>query len=146
MVSPLRRLEQLVREERGPAPAIDTAIESVLAARDPSVIGPLLLLLRDDADDEGMWSLLHAAESFEDEAYVRDALRVLPLLNETSSRWSEILIMRILNSETARVQLVSRVKLAPDERRAAVRSVCARLNGQNARLARGLQELEAALG
>ena len=146
MVSALRRLEQLVREERAPASAIDAAIGPVLAAEDPSVIGPLLLLLRDDAEDDGMWSLLHAAESFDDEPYVRDVLRVLPLLNETSSSWSEILIMRIVNSATCRAQLLSQVKLAPDERKAAVRSVCARIDGQNDRLAEGLAELQAALG
>src|SRR5678815_4397277 len=98
MVSPLRRLEQIVREAGGSAPAIDAAIGPVLAANDASVIGPLLLLLRDDADEDGMWSLLHAAESFDDQPYVRDVLRVLPLLNETSRRWSKILIIRILNS------------------------------------------------
>lgn len=117
-----------------------------MAAKDPSVIGPLLLLLRDDADDDGMWSLLHAAESFGDEPYVRDALWVLPLLNEASRRWSEIVIMRIVNSEAARARLVREVQLAPKERRAAVRSVCARIHGKNTRLDEGVAELEAALG
>ena len=146
MVSPLRRLEQLVREVGGSAPAIDAAIGPVLAANDASVIGPLLLLLRDDADEDGMWSLLHAAESFDDEPYVGDVLRVLPLLNETSGRWSEILIIRILNSEPTRAHLITQLGLAPDERTSAVRSVCARLVGTNARLAEGLAEITAALG
>lgn len=92
-----------------------------------------------------MWSLLHAAESFDDEPYVRDALRVLPLLNESSKRWSEILIMRIINSETAQAQLVREVRIAADERRAAVRSVCGRIHGNNPRLAQGLAVLNAEL-
>ena len=146
MVSPLRRLEQIVREAGGSAPAIDAAIGPVLAANDASVIGPLLLLLRDDADEDGMWSLLHAAESFDDEPYVRDVLRVLPLLNQTSRRWSEILIVRILNSEATRAHLIGQLGLALEERKSAVRSVCARLVGTNARLAGGLAELTAALG
>lgn len=146
MVSPLRRLEQLVREERGAAPAVDAALQPVLAARDPSVIGPLLLLLRDDADDDGMWSLLHAAESFDDEHYVRDVLRLLPLLNEAASRWSEIVLMRIVNSESTRAQLAAQVGLSGDERKAALRTVCARLDRGNARLASGLAELDAYLG
>jgi hypothetical protein len=74
-----------------------------------------------------MWSLLHAAESFEDEPYVGGVLRILPLLNETSGRWSEILIIRILNSDSSRAELARQVKLAPDERKSALRSVCARL-------------------
>ena len=145
MVSPLRRLEQLVREVGASAPAIDAAIGPVLAANDAAVIGPLLLLLGDDADEDGMWSLLHAAESFDDEPYVRDVLRVLPLLNEHSGRWSEILIIRILNSEPTRAHLIRQLGLAPDERTSAVRSVCARLVGTNARLAEGLAEITVAL-
>jgi hypothetical protein len=146
MVSPLRRLEQLVREMGGSAPAIDAAIGPVLAANDASVIGPLLLLLRDDADEDGMWSILHAAESFDDEPYVRDVLRVLPLLNETSGRWSEIVIIRILNSEPTRAHLIRQLGLAPEETKGTLRSVCARLVGTNARLAEGLAEITAALG
>lgn len=51
---------------------IDVAISELMAEGDPRLPGDLLQLLSDRAEyDEGMFSLIHAAESYDDSAYVR---------------------------------------------------------------------------
>ena len=145
VMSPVQRLEQIVRNGGADASAIDAALQSVLAARDPAVVGSLLLLLSDSANDDAMWSLLHAAESFDDDQYARDALRVLPVLNEASPRWSEIVLTRLVNSDGAREVLVRQAVLSTAERRAALRAISTRIDRANSRLASGLAELDAAI-
>ncbi len=67
--------------------AIDAALAEVTKFSSAESIRPLLLMLDDGAsDDEGMFSLIHAAEAFEVAMYVRELLAVLPWLCAAAPR------------------------------------------------------------
>lgn len=111
---------------------LDSAITDVLAFRDPACISPMLLALNDEAEfDEGMFSLIHAAESFDDEIYVRVFLRAIPNLQATSPRWASIILMRVLNNQATRDILTRMVRQESTEVKVAIRWLCEKINEKN---------------
>jgi hypothetical protein len=123
----LTRLREIVTNGGG-AVSIDAALAPVAATGDPDTIKPLLQMLRDGANDHGMWSILHAAEAHSDAAYVTHLLDALPQMANDAPGWSSILMMRVLNSETARSELVRQLRGAPQESRLAAATVCEEIN------------------
>lgn len=125
-------LEDLRREvdAGGARPAvIDSAVKELLAEGDERLPGDLLMLLSDGAEhDEGMFSLIHAAESFDDSAYVRALLSVFPGLASSAPRWASIVLMRVLNSAAAQLELVRQLRDAPNPMKQSVREMCERIN------------------
>lgn len=107
----LLTLKRLVASSRGGnVPALDAAAFNVMKFNDSESIGFLLGLLRDDSlYDEGMFSLIHAAESFDDATYVRRFLEVAPELVKEAPSWASLLIVRIINSDSARAVLIGEV-------------------------------------
>lgn len=100
----LKELERKIDD--GEVQGIDRVISKITLFDSASSIKPLLCLLRDDAlYDEGMYSLIHAAESFDDRTYTCELLDALPTMCRTSPAWASIVIMRVLNSDSAREQL-----------------------------------------
>ncbi len=88
---------------------------------DERFIEPFLLSLDDAAhDDAGMFSLIHASEYFDGEAYVNELFAVLPRLKENSPKWASILLMRVLNNERTRVLVVRKLYGANFEQKQAV--------------------------
>lgn len=128
----LTRLREIIAIG-GDAVAIDNALVPVSAAQDPRSIEPLLLMLRDDANDYGMWSLLHAAEAYDDNTYVTAFVGALPQIVSTASGWSSVLMMRVLNSETARHELARQLRDAPQASRVTAASVCEDINRTDVR-------------
>lgn len=128
----LTRLREIIAIG-GDAVAIDNALVPVSAAQDPRSIEPLLLMLRDDANDHGMWSLLHAAEAYDDKTYVTAFVGALPKIASTAPGWSSILMMRVLNSETSRHELVRQLRDAPRASRVTAASVCEDINRADVR-------------
>jgi hypothetical protein len=128
----LKRLRQAVLRGE-PATVIDGALAPVAETEDPAIIRPLLLMLNDHSDDDGMWSLVHAAEQFSDTVYVGEFLETLPDLVASSGRWASILMMRVLNNDTAKSEAVRQLReAAPDKRRAAA-SLCEKINNVDPR-------------
>jgi len=110
----------------------DQALADVTAHDSPRYIGPLLLMLDDGAeDDESMFSLIHAAEAFDDATYVRELLEVLPEFRAAAPRWASIALMRVLNSESARDELVKALRSAPPQTKQAMSWVCEKINERN---------------
>lgn len=108
---------------------IDAFVAKILAERDERAIGDLLSLLSDGAAyDEGMFSLVHAAESFPDDSYVRALLSVFPKLVVSAPEWASIVLMRVLNSRSAQLELVRQLRDAPDSVKEAMRDMCQRIN------------------
>jgi hypothetical protein len=117
-------------ETGGARPAvIDTAVNELLANSNERLPSDLLSLLSDRAKyDEGMFSLVHAAESYDDSAYVHALLSVFPHLVSSAPRWASIVLMRVLNSESARSEIVRQLRDAPMSIKEAVRDMCGRIN------------------
>jgi hypothetical protein len=112
---------------------LDSAIARVAAHRDSASIGPLLLLLDDNADyDEAMFSLIHAAEEFDDVTYVKAVLEVIVEINVSAPKWASIVLTRILNSQTAKYALVSAVRSAGAKEKLAIGSLCEAINRRSA--------------
>jgi hypothetical protein len=109
---------------------IDLAVNELMTEGDGALGSDLLSLLSDKAEhDEGMFSLIHGAESVDDNAYVQALLSVFPHLAESAPRWPSIVLMRVLNSEPARAELVRRLRSARTPVKEAVRVMCERING-----------------
>lgn len=108
--------------------AIDGALAPIAEAQDPSTIAPLLLLLRDVQDDHGMWSILHAAEQFDDKTYLSSFLSVLPDVEAVAPKWASILVMRVLNSDTYRLELARQLRDADAAVRRSTKQICERIN------------------
>lgn len=120
-------LRQVV-EDGADTLAIDAALAPIAEAQDQSTIAPLLLLLRDVQDDHGMWSILHAAEQFDDRTYLSSFLSVLPDVEAMAPRWASILVMRVLNSDTSRLELVRQLLGADAAIKRSAKQICERIN------------------
>lgn len=117
--------------ERGGARphAIDTLIGRLPDRRDAGATAALLSLLSDRApDDEGMFSILHAAEAADDATYVAGLLESVETLATAAPRWASIVLMRVLNHEGSRDALVRQVRAAPVAVKEAVRSLAERID------------------
>jgi hypothetical protein len=109
--------------------AIDHAIAPLAQHRDKRSIRAYLQSLLDDAeDDAGMFSLIHAAEDFDDDTYVNELLMAIPDLQNNSPRWASILLMRVMNNDSAKEVLVSRLRAASPEIKEAVTWLCEKIN------------------
>jgi len=116
-------------DQRGARPSAIDAGVAELDALGGGAPEDLLPLLSDAAEaDEGMFSLIHAAEATDDRRYVAGLLRVFPALLASAPRWASIVLMRVLNGEAARVEIVRQLADATPEERAAVRDACTRIN------------------
>ncbi|NIJ36977.1 hypothetical protein FHR22_001661 [Sphingopyxis panaciterrae] len=117
-------------ETGGARPAvIDIAVHELLAEGDEQIPGDLLSLLSDSAEyDEGMFSLIHAAEACEDGVYIHALLSVFPGLVLSSPRWASIVLMRVLNGPSAQSEMIKQLRTAPPPVKEAVREMCDRIN------------------
>jgi len=108
---------------------IDNAVSELMADANERLPSDLLPLLSDNAEyDEGMFSLIHAAESCDDNAYVRALLSVFPRLVSSAPRWASIILMRVLNGSTTQAEMVRQLRDAPVSVKGAVREMCGRIN------------------
>ena len=112
--------------------AIDELVQSLLAEGGDTLAADLLSTLSDEAEyNEGMFSLIHAAESLDIApytSYVSALLSIFPMLSASSPRWTSIVLMRVLNSDAARHELVRQIRDAPSSVKKAVRITCDQIN------------------
>lgn len=109
--------------------AIDATLEEILEIGDERVTRDLLLLLTDDAeDDEGMFSIIHAAESTNDSAYVQAMLLAFPELVRSAPRWASIVFMRVLNNSSSQLELVRQLRVSSVSVKELVHDMCRRIN------------------
>lgn len=114
------------------AKKVDETIAMLMLHPDARCIQPLLLSLNDNArDDEGLFSIIHAAESFDNKRYVEELMVVMPELRTTSPRWASILLMRVLNNDSTKLILVQKLRTADVEVKEAIRWLCEKINERN---------------
>ena len=116
----------------GGAKAIDAVLAPVMLHHDRRCIGVFLLCLDDAAqEDAGMFSLIHAAESFDDDSYVSELLDLLPRLWESAPKWTSILLMRSLNNESTKDVMVRKLREAGPEVKQAAALLCEKINARS---------------
>lgn len=123
----LSNLQQVVANG-GTAREIDDALVPLITHSDPSIISPILALLNESGDQDGMWSILHTAESFDLSPYIAGLLKTLPTLVVSCYWWAEILIIRVLNSGTYAAELATQLRNEPIRTRAVVATICDKLS------------------
>jgi len=108
---------------------IDDRVDALLSEGGATLTEDLLASLSDKAEyDEGMFSIIHAAESIADTPYVSALLSIFPALLVSSPRWASILLMRVMNSDPTRRELVRQLREASPPIKESVRSMCERIN------------------
>lgn len=109
--------------------AIDIAVSELILAGNRRLPADLLSLLSDDVQhDEGMFSLIHAAENSEDKSYIKSLLEVFPNLISTAPRWASIVLMRVLNNASTQTELVRQLRNASHIEKESIRDMCDRIN------------------
>lgn len=110
----------------GARPAVIDDFIVLLFQLSPSVKpANFLSLLRDDADyHEGMFSLIHAAETADETTYVEAILKVFADIASTAPQWASVVLMRILNSPPTQAELIRQLANAPLPARQAIRKAC----------------------
>lgn len=104
-------------------------LASIAEERDPNCVVALAEFLDDESEyDELMFSIIHTIELHDDETYCRELLKVAARLCWRSPRWASIIFMRVLNSDSARTQLVFQLRNAPTSTKEAIRSLMERIN------------------
>jgi hypothetical protein len=125
----LAALRQEIKMDGARPAKIDAAATAMLATGDARIASDLLSLLSDQAAyDEGMFTLIHTAESFDDTTYVRSLLSVFPELVNSSPRWASIVLMRVLNSDATRREAVDQLRKASEPIKQSVKIMCERIN------------------
>jgi hypothetical protein len=108
---------------------IDIAVNELVSAGDRRLPADLLLLLSDVAQhDEGMFSLIHAAENSDDKSYIKSLLTVFPALISQAPRWASIVLMRVLNNSPTQLELVRQLRDASSTEKESIRDMCDRIN------------------
>lgn len=108
---------------------IDGHVDALLTEGGDTLAEDLIASLSDKAEyDEGMFSIIHSAESVDDTSYVSALLAVFPTLSASSPRWASIVLMRVMNGDASRHELVRQLRDAPAPIKESVRVMCERIN------------------
>lgn len=130
--SELQALRREIETEGARPSVIDARVDVLLTEGGDNLAADLLSMLSDKAEyDEGMFSLVHAAESLDVApyaSYVSALLSVFPALFTSSPRWASIILMRVMNSDISRHELVRQLRSAPAPVKDSVRVMCDRIN------------------
>ncbi len=131
--STLANLRREIETDGARPSVIDNYLDALLSESGPNLSGDLLALLSDKAEyDEGMFSIIHAAESIDQipyVSYVSAMLSAFPMLLTSSPRWGSIVLMRVMNNDATRHELVRQLREAPSSIKESVRVMCERING-----------------
>lgn len=75
-----------------------------------------------------MFSIIHAAESTNDSAYVQAMLLAFPELVRSAPRWASIVFMRVLNNSSSQLELVRQLRVSSVSVKELVHDMCRRIN------------------
>jgi len=85
----------------------EAALGEVANIGDPGCIGKLLELFEDDPSlDPPLFLIIHLVESFPDNVYLSELVKSGALLLRQSPHWAGILFLRVINSPTAKEELI----------------------------------------
>ncbi len=100
--------------------AFERAAEQLARRMDSRDLAGMLLAFDDRTEQpERMWGLLHLVEDFDDEVFAGAYLGTVSAATPDAREWMETLLIRQLNSESARATLTKQATTAaPDTREA----------------------------
>ncbi|MDV2441339.1 Imm30 family immunity protein [Acinetobacter gerneri] len=102
-----------------------------MAFNDCSVIRPLVRLIEDNAQyDEAVFLIIHSIESFENDVYINEIINEFPYLVKKAPNWATILLIRILNSNTARECMIDKVSLTTSAIKNSILFLLQRINAE----------------
>lgn len=78
--------------------------------------------------DEIMFSIIHTIEAFDDETYICEILKAIPHLSTNSPSWASIILVRILNSEPTKIEMIKQLINASNEVKTSLRNLVERIN------------------
>jgi hypothetical protein len=129
------KLSQLIQELRTASESqdnlrFDAVLQKIAEIDDPRLIEELTAFFNDNYEyDEILFGIVHIIEKFDLDIYISHLLRVIPSLYKRCPRWSATLLMRILNSETARLKLIDQLMTsASPEIKSSVNSLLNEIN------------------
>jgi hypothetical protein len=109
-------------------------LSQIIALKNADSIAPLIASLDDQSPfDELMFSIIHGIESFDNTIYIKALLKKVSVFCETSPRWASIVFMRILNSETARLELVRQLRSAEQPVKISIKLLMEKINARDVR-------------
>ncbi|WP_081408302.1 Imm30 family immunity protein [Acinetobacter sp. BMW17] len=110
---------------------IDTKLAEIMAFNDCSVIRPLVRLIEDNAQyDEAVFSIIHSIESFKNDAYIVEIINEFTYMVKKAPNWATILLIRILNSKTARECMIDKVSLTTPAIKDSILFLLQRINAE----------------
>ncbi|MDQ9010114.1 Imm30 family immunity protein [Acinetobacter gerneri] len=110
---------------------IDVKLAKIMAFNDCSVIRPLVRLIEDNAQyDEAVFLIIHSIESFENDVYINEIINEFPYLVKKAHNWATILLIRILNSNTARECMIDKVSLTTSAIKNSILFLLQRINAE----------------
>jgi Immunity protein 30 len=125
-------LEAAAHFPEGGAKAVDDAVAQLMLQPDKCFIGPLLMTLDDSFEEDGaMFSLIHAAEQFDDNVYIDEMLAILPQFCAGAPKWASIAFMRCLNNAEMKNYMVKAIRQSSIEIKEAVIWLCNKINERN---------------
>lgn len=133
MVSPYEDALANLRREfevgRAQINVVDSIIRNIVNLGGENLAYDFLKIISDySGEDNAIFSLIHAAEACDDVSYVQALLRAFPSLKSSSPRWASIVLMRILNSASARSEIIRQLRHSPAAVKASVQEVCEAIN------------------
>lgn len=124
----LNGLRQEIAAEGARPHVIDKAVSELLTISNDKLAPNLLGLLSDNAQsDEGMFTLIHAAESVEDATYVSALVTMFPKLVSRAPRWASIVLMRVLNNPETQQLLTAQLRSSSDTVKMSFAEMCHRI-------------------
>ncbi|OTG97672.1 Imm30 family immunity protein [Acinetobacter sp. ANC 4973] len=110
---------------------IDAKLAEIMAFNDCSVISPLVRLIEDNAQyDEAVFSIIHSIESFKNDVYIIEIINEFPYMVKKAPNWATILLIRILNSKTARECMIDKVSLTTPAIKNSILFLLQRINAE----------------
>lgn len=107
----------------------ERALADLPETLDSETLDELHLLLYDDTVvPEVMYGLVHRLERTPVGDQEASVLRVLPRMAATAPWWIETVVMRLINNDESRAALLESAEHAPEDHRAALRSVLERIS------------------
>jgi hypothetical protein len=115
---------------------LDGMVAQLPRSPDAEIVTSILCLLRDDSVGTGvMFGLVHAAEAADASVYMQGMLDALPDLYSRSVEWSEIVLMRVLNSDSDLGCMLNALAKATTSQRSVVTALLCQIEKEGSDLA-----------
>jgi hypothetical protein len=125
----LANLRHEIAVEGARPSVIDIGVQKLLNFSNDALAADLLALLSDSAQyDEGMFTLIHTAETSDNVSYVSAVITVFPDLAISSPRWASIVLMRTLNNHATLQALILGLGESSDIVKSVFLEICQRIN------------------